>query len=267
MLRAPKLSSLRKLLAAGAAVQLRAMALNAAFLMVTRTTQSLDATGVAAAAHAITIQLWQLGGVVLLALSGVAAILVPSEIGRKDGGLRAARATANRVLTWGFLGGVALGCLQLAALPMLSVFSPLESVQQAARVPSFIGAALQIINGAVFIGCVADLHITRRQPRTVKLGPKSQPSKLQSPTQQFQPENQTPTHREGIMQGTGSFLPLAVGNIVATVGMITSLKLLATPETFGLTGRAGHGVWGCGFECRRSNLFNYSMLATLLSCT
>ena len=42
------------------------MALNAAFLMVTRTTQSLDATGVAAAAHAITIQLWQLGGVVLL---------------------------------------------------------------------------------------------------------------------------------------------------------------------------------------------------------
>lgn len=40
------------------------------------------------------------------------------------------------------------------------------------------------------------------------------------------------------MQGTGSFLPLAIGNIVATAGMITSLKLLATPETFGLT-----GVW------------------------
>ena len=66
------------------------------------------------------------------------------------------------------------------------------------------------------------------------------------------------------MQGTGSFLPLAVGNIVATVGMITSLKLLATPETFGLTGRAGHGVWGCGLsvDSRTSSITRCSPLSS-----
>ena len=47
----------------GLSVQLRAVALNIAFLAVTRTTQQLDSSGTAAAAHAITVQLWQLGGV------------------------------------------------------------------------------------------------------------------------------------------------------------------------------------------------------------
>ena len=42
---------------------MRAVALNIAFLAVTRTTQQLDSSGTAAAAHAITVQLWQLGGV------------------------------------------------------------------------------------------------------------------------------------------------------------------------------------------------------------
>jgi hypothetical protein len=89
-----------------------------AFLAVTRTTQALDRTGTAAAAHAVTIQLWQLGGVFLLAMSTVASIIVPSEIARgvkevKDPaegrvrGKELARAAANRLLAWGFLmGGV-----------------------------------------------------------------------------------------------------------------------------------------------------------------
>ena len=45
---------------------MRAVALNIAFLAVTKTTQALDTTGTAAAAHAITVQLWQLGGIFLL---------------------------------------------------------------------------------------------------------------------------------------------------------------------------------------------------------
>ena len=43
----------------------------------TRSLQAMDLTGTAAAAHTITIQFWSLGGTVLLALSTVAAILVP----------------------------------------------------------------------------------------------------------------------------------------------------------------------------------------------
>ena len=61
----------------------RAIALNLAFLSVTRTTQRLDATGTAAAAHAVALQLWQLGGVILFAVSTVASILVPSELNRE----------------------------------------------------------------------------------------------------------------------------------------------------------------------------------------
>ena len=43
-------------------LQVRNIALNVAFIEITRKTQSLDSTGVAAAAHAVTIALWQLGG-------------------------------------------------------------------------------------------------------------------------------------------------------------------------------------------------------------
>ena len=48
--------------------------------------------------------------------------------------------------------GGALGALQVAGLPLLSLFSPLPEVRRAARVPSLIGAALQLINGVVFVG-------------------------------------------------------------------------------------------------------------------
>jgi Na+-driven multidrug efflux pump len=56
--RAPSLTRLKPLLVGGVAVQMRALALNAAFLMVTRTAQGLDATGTVAAAHAISLQFW-----------------------------------------------------------------------------------------------------------------------------------------------------------------------------------------------------------------
>ena len=53
---------------------------------------------------------------------------------------------------WGLVLGILMGGVQIAALPLLSVFSPLEDVQKAARVPSIIAAMLQSINGLVFIG-------------------------------------------------------------------------------------------------------------------
>ena len=50
---------MKKLATAGGAVQLRSVALNVAFIFITKKVQGLDATGTAAAAHAVTIQLWQ----------------------------------------------------------------------------------------------------------------------------------------------------------------------------------------------------------------
>ena len=190
-IKVPSLSSMKPLLLGGLGVQLRSISLNVAFLAVTRTTQALDKTGTAAAAHAITVQLWQLGGVVLLALSVTAGILVPQERFKQasDDGkkltpldcIRNSRTVANRMLRWGFILGIILGAFQISMLPLLNVFSPLPEVQQAARLPSIIGAILQILNGVVFVG-------------------------------------------EGIQQGNQAFVSLAVCTAVASLGMLTSLK-------------------------------------------
>ena len=151
-IRLPSAGSMKKLATAGGAVQLRSVALNVAFIFITKKVQGLDATGTAAAAHAVTIQLWQLGGVILFALSTVASIIVPSELNRKGGGAVRARASANRLLSWGAVLGGVLGGLQLAGIPYLGVLTPLPEVQRAAVVPSILGAILQLINGITFIG-------------------------------------------------------------------------------------------------------------------
>ena len=184
LFKVPSWESLKPMLLGGLGVQMRAVALNIAFLSVTRTTQALDTTGTAAAAHSITIQLWQLGGVVLLALSTCASIIVPREIAKaqKDKeDLGGARNAANRLLLWGLVLGLTLGSCQVGALPLLKAFSPLPEVQEAARIPSIIGATLQVINGVVFVG-------------------------------------------EGIQQGNQYFGSLAACTAVAAAGMITFLK-------------------------------------------
>ncbi len=184
----PSFASLKPILVGGVGVQLRAVALNIAFLAVTRTTQALDDTGTAAAAHAITLQLWQLGGVFLLAMSTVASIVVPSEVAKsKKAGAKGAmvykngKFAADRMLIWGGILGVSLGLVQLLCLPLLIVFSPLKEIQEAARLPSIIGAVLQVINGVVFIG-------------------------------------------EGIQTGNQAFTSLALTTGIATSGMLLSLK-------------------------------------------
>ena len=110
LLRPPSRASLATLAKAGGAVQVRALALNAAFFTITKATQRLDATGTAAAAHAVTLQLWQLGGVILFALSTVASIVVPAELAKADGGgVAAARAAANRLCVSSRSNPAALG--------------------------------------------------------------------------------------------------------------------------------------------------------------
>ena len=161
--RLPSLAQVLPLLTGGASVQLRALAIEFAFLAVSRATQT-DVTGFKGAAHAVTVQLWQLGSVVLLAMSTAGSTLVPVELvkikqaadatgpSRRSYDATRARAIANRVMAWGTLLGVGLGVLQLWALPVVSAFTSIVEVQRAARIPVMISALLQVVNGLTFTG-------------------------------------------------------------------------------------------------------------------
>mmetsp|Transcript_7453 Transcript_7453/g.11690 ORF Transcript_7453/g.11690 Transcript_7453/m.11690 type:complete len:349 (+) Transcript_7453:776-1822(+) len=197
--RLPSWTALKPLLKGGAALQLRNVALNLTFLAVARVTQGLDDNGVAAAAHALAIQVFQIGGIVLLALSTVAQTVVPNEMiervdpvtGEKSGGKFAAKKLVNRLMSWGFILGIILGSLQLVLLPALQKSSPLEEVRRAAVIPSILASVYQIMNGLVFIG-------------------------------------------EGVMVGCGNFMQLSLSTVFATCAALLSLNTF--PKIYGLTG-------------------------------
>ena len=207
LIRPPTWKSLEPLLKGGAALQLRNLSLNLTFLAVARVTQSIDQTGVAAAAHAMAIQTFQIGGIVLLALSTVAQIVVPNamverydaESKRTIGGLEYAKSLVNRLMSWGFILGSVLGTFQIALLPVIRQATPLQEVRDAATMPAIIASLLQIINGLVFIG-------------------------------------------EGVMIGTGSFMQLSLSTLAATIGCLWALHVF--PPVVGLTGVwLGFGVF------------------------
>jgi len=207
LMKPPSLRQLEPLLKGGSALQLRNVALNLTFLAVARVVQSIDKTGVSAAAHAISIQTFQVGGIVLLALSTVAQTVVPNDLVEKYdfkqrrhiGGKRYAKATVNRLMSWGFLLGIGLGLLQLAILPVIRNSTPLQEVRDASRTPAILASVFQVMNGLVFIG-------------------------------------------EGVMIGTGSFFQLSLSTVAATVGCLWALR--AFPPRFGLTGVwIGFGVF------------------------
>mmetsp|Transcript_6881 Transcript_6881/g.16872 ORF Transcript_6881/g.16872 Transcript_6881/m.16872 type:complete len:556 (+) Transcript_6881:245-1912(+) len=199
LFRPPSWATLEPLLRGGLALQLRSLALNFTFLAATRVTQSIDKSGVTAAAHAMAIQTFQVGGIVLLGLSTVSQIMIPTAMverideatNTKVGGLRYAKATANRLMSWGLLLGCLLGSLQILLIPAMSKVTPLQEVRDAAKAPAIIASVLQIINGLVFIG-------------------------------------------EGIMIGTGSFMQLSLSTVVATMGCLWGFWYF--PPKYGLTG-------------------------------
>jgi MATE family multidrug resistance protein len=150
--RVPKWSVLAPLMKGGLALQLRMVAFNITFMAVARVTQSLDKTGVAAAAHEMALQTFQLGGVVLMALSVVAQSIIPNELYAEKNGPRKARAASNRMMSWGLILGGVLGGLQIAALPVIMKTTPMMEVRTAAHAPAMLASVLQLINGLVFIG-------------------------------------------------------------------------------------------------------------------
>ena len=154
--RPPARATVKALAAGAAAMQVRQIALNAAFGAATRSAQAMDATGVQAAAYSISQQLWLLAGVALFALQSSAAALVPAALGKGDNNddtdaTDAARRVADRCMGWGLFAGVGLGLLQIACLPLVRCFSPLPEVRAAARTPAFLSALAQPVNGVAFV--------------------------------------------------------------------------------------------------------------------
>jgi MATE family multidrug resistance protein len=186
----PSFGNMLPLLLGGLKMQLRAIALNIALLAVTRSTQRLDSTGVSAAAHTISMQLFHLGSITSSALSTVASIIIPIELSKAKKqqletgsleGYKKVKIVTNRLLLWGFLIGICLMAGQLLALPLLSFFTPLVEIQQAARMPSTIGAFLQLLNCFAWTG-------------------------------------------EGILQGYEAFSSLAQSSVLGTLGLLLTLQ-------------------------------------------
>jgi Na+-driven multidrug efflux pump len=139
------------LLQGGAAMLLRQLALNIGFLVATRRAQQMDPTGVTGAAYGITMQIYSIGIICLVGMQNAAAALVPSA--RAKYGDERARQTADRLLGWSTLMGTMLGVGQFLLLPMLvPLFSTLDSVKEAARLPTLIASSIHIVNGPVLAG-------------------------------------------------------------------------------------------------------------------
>lgn len=144
----PSPQSLLPLLRSGAAMLLRQATLNVAFLAAARRAQSMDPSGVSAAAYGITMQVYSVGVVLQIAVQSTAAALVPSAQDDDE-----ARRVADRCFAWGTTVGVLLCAAQYALLPrVVPSFSPLPEVREAVRAPAALSSLLHLVNGPVFAG-------------------------------------------------------------------------------------------------------------------
>ncbi|GAB5373330.1 hypothetical protein AAMO2058_001741900 [Amorphochlora amoebiformis] len=158
--RLPKWKSLKPLLQGGVAVQTRSMLMQLALLSATRSANLLDTTGVSAAAYQLTVIFWQLGATVMLALSTTSSIMVSASQGSakaagvsdSSDSVAATRSVADRMMAWGLGSGLVLGLAQLLSVPLISKFSPIEEVNNAAKSAAGLVAFSQFLNGIVFTG-------------------------------------------------------------------------------------------------------------------
>jgi Na+-driven multidrug efflux pump len=164
--RPPAFKSLMPLILGGASMLGRQVVLNFGFVCAARRAQSMDPTGVSAAAYGIVMQIYMVGIVMHVAMQGTAAALVPATLAKS--GKDDARRVADRMFTWCTIVGVLLGMTQFLAIPWLvPVFSTLPAVQEAVRAPALIASALHLVNGPVFagegvmlgLGCYRDLML------------------------------------------------------------------------------------------------------------
>lgn len=195
----PAWSSVVPLIKGSVAIQIKSFALNLTQLMVARVIQSIDGAGVAPAAHALALQTFQLGGILLGALGMATQTLVPSAMARRkeskgtpgaQGGVQV-HALVRRLLRWGISLGLLMSFTQVFFLKHILSSSPLAEVREAARTPALISIAMHALSAVVNIG-------------------------------------------EGTMMGCGNFVWLSVNIVVAALGYMATLQIL--PQRFGLSG-------------------------------
>jgi len=151
ILRPPAWTRVKPLVQGGAAIFFRNLTLNVAFLAAARRAQAMDSTGIMAAAYGIVMQIYYVGVVCHIGIQSTAATLVPST--KASSGTDAARSMADRVFTWGSLTGLALGLVQILALPLLvPLFSTVPEVQEAVKVPALVSSFIHVLNGPLFAG-------------------------------------------------------------------------------------------------------------------
>ncbi len=151
MFKAPSWNSVKGIIQGGSAMLLFQLVLNIAFITAARRVQAMDATGVAAAAYGIVMQIYSVGVVCHLGIKATAATLVPSE--RTRNGDDAARRMADKLFVWGSIVGVALGFAQMALLPFLiPMFTTDPAVRSAIKIPALISSLIQFVNGPLFAG-------------------------------------------------------------------------------------------------------------------
>jgi putative MATE family efflux protein len=166
LLKPPPMSSIIPLLQGGAAMLFRQMAINIGFLVATRRALTMDPTGVAGAAYGVTMQIYSVGIIMLIAMQNCAAAMVPASMAKS--GKKSARQTADRIFTWSSLAGLMIGMAQFALLPVLvPLFSTLPEVREAVRVPALVASLIHVVNGPILagegvmigMGCYRDLAL------------------------------------------------------------------------------------------------------------
>jgi putative MATE family efflux protein len=151
LLRPPSWKSMAPLLQGGAAMLIRQLALNAGFLVATKRAHTMDPTGVAGAAYGITMQIYSVGIIMLVAMQSTTAALVPSSLAKN--GPASAQKCADRLFAWSSLVGLLLGVAQYLLLPVLvPIFSTLPEVREAVRVPALIASLIHVVNGPILAG-------------------------------------------------------------------------------------------------------------------
>jgi Na+-driven multidrug efflux pump len=148
----PPWHSMRPIIQNGAAQQIKNLAMNIVFLSVAKVTQSIDTTGVAAAAHELAFHTFHVGAVVLLAFAFVSQPIITYDLASQCYGARHARTTANKLFYVSLILGITLGLGQLAFFPLIRNAAPTVPVGNAAFVPSVLGSLIQMISGLVYIG-------------------------------------------------------------------------------------------------------------------
>lgn len=143
------LREMQPLVAGGISQLVRTLALQAVLLEFTKTVVALDSGGLAAAAHQVALRTWFFALFALDSVAVAAQGLLPTALA--NSGKEGARSVAERLLLWGFGGGICTALvLALGAGTIPGIFTDSPEVQAEARPLILLLAALQPLAGLVF---------------------------------------------------------------------------------------------------------------------